>query len=67
MYRIGNHVYYNVPSGNLFKCLQAVLYYQPMYDPIYLLYLLTFSPLIEGCSEGLDVFIFFFKQQLYYV
>ena len=36
------------------------------YDPTYQVYVLTFSPLIEGYVEGLDVFRFFFKQ-LYYV
>ena len=34
------------------------------YDPTYLINVLTFFPLPGGCSEGLDAFRFFFKQNV---
>ena len=46
------------PSGNPFKCHEEVLCLQPMIPPKRFD---IFSPLTEGCSEGLDVFRFFFK------
>ena len=50
-----------LPWGNPFKCHEEGLYYlQPMILPKRFD---IFSPLTGGCSEGLDAFIFFFKQQ----
>ena len=53
-------VYYTVdpmllPSWNPFKCHEEVLYLQPVSH----LNILTFSSLVEGCSEGLDAFRFY--------
>ena len=42
-------------SGNRFKCHEEALYLQPMISPKPF----EFSPLTEGCSEGLDATIFF--------
>ena len=42
-------------SGNPFKRHEEVSYLQPMIR-------FDIPPLIEGCSEGLDAFRFFFKQ-----
>ena len=42
---------YYLPSGNSFKCHEEVLYLQPMISPKRLD---IFSPLTEGCPEGLD-------------
>ena len=49
------------PSGNPDKCHEEVLYLQPMFPH---LNILTFSPLSGGCSEGLNAFRFFFKQEV---
>ena len=47
-----------LPSGNPFKCHEEVLYLQPLIPPKRFD---IFFALTEGCSEGLDAFIFFFK------
>ena len=47
-----------IPSGNPFKYHNEVLYLQPMIPPKRF----VIFPLTGGCSEGLDVFIFFFEQ-----
>ena len=46
-------------SGNLFKCHEEVLYLQPSIPPK------RFDispPITGGCSEGLGVLLFFFKE-----
>ena len=44
-----------LPSGNPFECHEEVLFLQPMIPPKCFD---MFSPLTEGCSEGLDAFRF---------
>ena len=48
------------PSGNPIKCHEEVLSLQPKILPTKRFDM--FSPLTGRCSEGLDTFIFFFKQ-----
>ena len=63
LYVITIHTYVDpmlLPSGNPFKRHEEVLFLQPMiaskrFDIVF--------PLAEGCSEGLDAFRFFLKQQ----
>ena len=43
-----------LPSGNLFKCHEEVLYLQPIIPPKRF----EIFPLTGGCSEGLDVCVF---------
>ena len=47
-------------SGNLFECHEEVLDLQPMIPPKRFE---NFPPITKGCSEGLGVLWFFFKQQ----
>ena len=47
-------------SGNMFKCHEEVLYLQPLIQPKRFD---IFSPITGGCSEGLGVLEFFFKNR----
>ena len=49
-----------LPSRNLFKCHEDVLYLQPMIPPKRFD---IFFPLTEECSGGLDVLRFIFKSR----
>ena len=48
-----------LPSVNPFKCHEEVLSLQPIIPPKRF----DIFPLTGECSEGLDAFIFFFKQR----